>query len=89
MNIERPELGVEKNIADKDPRFIGIYGYVYCTPGVEKNDLSLTDKYGIRCLDGISDAIENEHGKLIETAIKYTEEYNHILQKKFKSKEGT
>jgi hypothetical protein len=89
LNLNDPTKDVEKRIANNDMRFVGINGYTCYAPGVEKDDITLTQKHGMRCLEGTSDYIENEeHGRLIQTAIKYAKEYNLNLLMKFKTKQG-
>ena len=85
LNIGNPEVDVDKNTGNNDFRFICICGLTCYAPGVEKDDLTLTKKYGVRCLEGTSDAIESdEHEKLIQTARIYAEAYNMLLLKKLK-----
>ncbi len=85
LNLDNPTEDVEKHVANNDFKFIGIYGYSCSSPGVEKENLALIQKYGMRCLDGTSDNIESDfHMRLIETAIRYAEKYNHFLLKKLK-----
>jgi hypothetical protein len=87
LNLENPEVDANQNLSNRDPRFICICGYACYTPGVEKDDLALTKKYGSRCLEGTSDVVEgDEHGKLIEAARNYAVKYNAVLLKKLKSK---
>ncbi len=87
LTLEDPQKDVGRNISNHDLRFIGINGYGCYAPGVEQADQTLAQKQGIKCLDGTSDVIENEeHAKLIQTAIKYAREYNLLLLKKLKSK---
>lgn len=86
LNLQNPEQDVNANSAKRDLRFICICGYACYTPGVDKDDLSMTEKYGKRCLDGTSDVVEgDEHGKLIETARTYAEKYNGILLTQLKA----
>lgn len=60
-----------------DTRFIGVYGYAPFTPGVER---SVASRYGIRYLQGTSDAIQNhEHFRLNQLASSYAEQYNKLL----------
>lgn len=88
LNLDNPTADIEKHTANNDLRFVGINGYTCYSPGVEKKDMKLAQKYDIRCLEGTSDNIENEeHGKLIEAAIKYAETYNRSLIKKLKRTE--
>lgn len=87
LNIDNPEKDLDENIRNKDLRFICICGYACYTPRVEQSDLSLTKKYGIKCLDGTSDLIESdEHAKLIKDTIKYAERYNGLLLKEIKNR---
>ncbi len=85
LNLPNPAEDAEKHIVNNDFRFIGIFGYSCYSPGVDKDNLSLTEKYGIRCLEGTSDVIEDDlHMRLFEEAIKYAETYNRALLKKLK-----
>ena len=89
LNLDDPIKDVEKSATNNDLRFVGIYGYSCSAPGVKEDYLSLTQKYGLRCLKGTSDNIEDdEHFRLIQTAIKYAEKYNINLLKKLKAKYG-
>lgn len=89
LNLESPQKDVDRNINNGDLRFICVCGFACYTPGVQKDDLLLTKKYGVRCLDGTSDAIEGEeHGKLIEMARQYAEQYNMVLLKKLKFRDS-
>ena len=87
LNLQNPEQDVNANSAKQDLRFICICGYACYTPGVDKEDIALTKKYGQRCLDSTSDVVEGEkHGRLIEAAKTYAEKYNDILLKQLKAK---
>ena len=86
LHLENPTQDVDVRITNKDMRFVGVYGYSCSAPGIEKDDLALIQKHGIRCLDGTSDYIESErHRQLIESAISYAEKYNRYLLIKLKS----
>jgi hypothetical protein len=86
LNLQNPEQDVSANSVKGDLRFTCICGYACYTPGVDKDDLALTKKYGKRCLDGTSDVVEgDEHGKLIESARTYAEKYNDTLLKQLKA----
>jgi len=77
LNIDDPEKDIQINIKNNDLRFICVCGYSCYTPGVEKDDLLLTEKYGVRCLEGTSDVFDSvEHVKLIMNAKGYAEHYN-------------
>lgn len=83
LNLDNPAEDVEKYIVNNDFRFVGINSYSCSAPGVD--NLSLTQKYGIRCLEGTSDVIEAEvHMRLFEEAIRYAEKYNCSLLEKLK-----
>lgn len=83
LNLDNPTEDVEKHSHNNDFRFVGINSYSCSAPGID--DLSLTQKYGIRCLAGTSDFIEGDvHMRLFDEAIRYSEKYNRSLLKKLK-----
>lgn len=83
LNLDNPAEDIEKHIANKDISFVGINSYSCSAPGVD--NLSLTQKYGIRCLAGTSDVIEGDvYRRLFEEAIRYSEKYNRTLLNKLK-----
>ena len=87
LNTDNPQKDLNKNIKNNDLRFTGVYGYTCYAPGIEKNEISLTEKHGINCLEGTSDSIDSdEHAKLIDTAKKYAEIYNGMLILNLKNK---
>jgi hypothetical protein len=80
LNTEDPAADLRTNIGNGDYRFIDIYGFVCYPPGVTEQELPLVSKYGMRALDGTSDAIESdEHAALMRKAVKYAETYNELL----------
>ena len=85
FDLENPTRDLENNISHNDYRFLCVYGYTETIPGVtiDKNMSELKDKYGIRCIDGTTDAIEDdEHLKLMNSVVNYAEEYNTELLRK-------
>jgi hypothetical protein len=83
LNLQNPESDLEKNFIHGDKRFIGIYGFVLYCPGTQGVSYDFIKQYGIRTIDGTSDALENEeHIALQRAAIKYAERYNQELLRK-------
>lgn len=77
-----PQRDLTAALARDDSRFIGVYGYAPFTPGVER---SVASRYGIRYLQGTSDAIQNhEHFRLKQLASSYAEQYNKLLLQRLK-----
>ncbi len=81
LNLADPSKDVRRNIANGDYRFIGIVDYSCHLPGREGLGLEHLSKiYGMRCLEGTSDAIESdEFGILMEQARQYGIQYNAAL----------
>ncbi len=81
INTENPEQDFKKHVADKNYKFIGLYGgegrYF---PGIDKANYSLIEKHGAHMFDGTSDVIESEeYGELIKNAEAYAKTYNTAL----------
>lgn len=80
LNINNPNIDLTKNIDINNFRFIGLYGYVQYSPGIDEKDHELIKKYGSFMFRGTSDSIESEeHGELIQKARQYAEIYNTSL----------
>jgi hypothetical protein len=89
LDVNNPRNDLDENIKNNDLRFVGVYGYACYAPGIENHDISLTEKYGIKCLEGTSDSIDgDEHANLIDTAKTYAEIYNGMLLMQLKNKEN-
>lgn len=83
LNLENPEVDLERNYLHGDKRCIGIYGFTLLCPGLEDISYDLIKKYGVRPIEGTSDSIESgEHGRLIGLATKYAKTYNQALVRK-------
>jgi hypothetical protein len=79
LKLNDPGEDAKAHVAAGDLRPVGIYGYTCSIPGPGGN-LPLPS-VGIRCLDGTSDAAENEeHERLIETARVYALAYDQELR---------
>jgi hypothetical protein len=80
LNLTKPEKDLIKNIEANDFRFVCICGYTCFAPGVEKENIKLTEKYGLKCIKGTNDVIENkEYGDLMQSARDYAMKYNLLL----------
>jgi len=81
LNIRDPAADVALHVHQGDMRPIGINGYTCAYPGAASKVLDeLQLKYGLRCLEGTSDAPENvRHSKLIQKASAYATAYNAAL----------
>ena len=81
LNLENAEADARSNFARGDNRFIGVVDVGCHAPGREGIALEkLVRTYGLRCLDGTSDVIENSHHRALqETVAKYGVAYNKCL----------
>jgi len=74
-----PQQDLLKALSRGDRRFIGVYGLGPTVPGIGADD-PLCKRYGVRYLEGTSDAIRSEEDwKLNDLADKYAENYNLLL----------
>ena len=80
LNLNNPKKDLMINISKGDYRYIGLRGYsIYC-PGLQKEDMLLARKAGIRPIDGTSDMlINNEYAEIMDVAIQYATRYNREL----------
>lgn len=78
LSINMPATDLDTNLRAGDKRFIGINGIVCGPPGVPEADaIAVVRKFGIRCLEGTSDAVQGaKRTQLIDHATKYAEAYN-------------
>lgn len=77
-----PIVDAQNALASNDHRLVGVYGYVVSIPGVEMSQwLTYQQRYGLRAIEGTSDALEGEeHARLVRKATEYAEHYNkHVL----------
>ena len=79
VSLETPVVDLDRYLALGDKRFVCVRGYTSIAPGVDDAS-DLTERYGMRCLDGTSDGIESaEHEKLMASAYRYARMYNAEL----------
>jgi hypothetical protein len=79
VSLETPIVDLDRYLALGDKRFVCVRGYTSIAPGVDDAS-DLTERYGMRCLDGTSDGIESaEHEKLMASAYRYARIYNAEL----------
>jgi hypothetical protein len=77
-----PIVDAQKALVSNDHRLVGVYGYVLSIPGVQTSQwLTYQQRYGVRPIEGTSDALEGEeHERLVRMAREYAERYNrHVL----------
>jgi hypothetical protein len=77
-----PIVDAQNALASKDHRLVGVYGYTLSAPGIETSQQrTYQERYGIRPIEGTSDALESEeHERLVRKATEYAERYNrHML----------
>lgn len=74
-----PQRDLKEALSRGDRRFIGVYGFAPTVPGIGPEN-PLCKRYGVRYLEGTSDAITSEEDyKLNDLAEKYAEKYNLLL----------
>lgn len=68
-------------LSKRDKRLVGVNGYTGMIPGVEETRKEdYRNRYGLRILEGSSDALVNhEHQRLVELACQYAEKYNTYI----------
>lgn len=81
LNLANPISDLQSHINAGSYRFVGVNGLVACYPhGVSPYQTDLVEKYGVRCIAGTSDALENEeHATMVKAVIKYASIYNSKL----------
>jgi len=81
MTLDDPLRDLRSHISAGIYRFIGVNGLVACYPhGVSPYQIDLVKKYGVRCIAGTSDGLENEeHATMVRAVIKYASTYNSKL----------
>jgi len=86
LNLSDPLADLDLSLKRGDHRFIGINSYTCMAPGISDADYRLMRRFGLRCLDGTSDAIESkEHERLQEKASAYARTYNLELYRRITS----
>jgi hypothetical protein len=87
LSLDSPDQDVSRNISHSDYRFIGICDFACYPPGIQGEDLKYAEDYGVRIIQGTTDALENdEHGELQKAATEYAETYNRSLLEYLKEK---
>jgi hypothetical protein len=81
LNLADPLVDLRAQIKAGSYKFLGVSGFVYCAPlGVTGYQPDLLQKYGVRCIPGTSDALENrEHAALMKAVTAYATSYNSAL----------
>lgn len=81
INIASPEVDVINNIKNGKLSFVGgAFGYACTAPGVGDRGHVLVQKYGLLCIDGITDhPTSREYADKVDAFRKYASEYNHKL----------
>ena len=64
-----------------DHRLVGVYGYTLIVPGIDSaKQSSYVTRYGVRALEGTSDALESAtHAALVNKAKEYALRYNSYI----------
>jgi hypothetical protein len=84
LSLATPVADLDQNLASGDKRFVCVRGVTSYAPGVDDAS-ELPGRYGMRCLDGTSDALENaDHEKLMDSATSYARVYNSELNRRIR-----
>jgi hypothetical protein len=87
LKIENAVQDALKSIESKDYRLLAVRGYALNVPGVSEDVRSIETSYGIKIIEGTSDAIEGpEHKRLNDNARAYAKIYNRTIVDKVKKK---
>jgi hypothetical protein len=90
LNLADPVADLDAHLSHGDLRFVGISGYICVAPGVDGQEANLVQKYGLRCLEGTSEAIGNsEPSALLKKAQSYAAAYNAELLRRIHSGSAT
>ena len=80
LKVDAAETDARAAVARGDQRLLAVYGITVEVPGVDTNVATLRQQYGLRILEGTSDAIKGPQDRLFnENARKYAKKYNHII----------
>ncbi|HVS87057.1 MAG TPA: hypothetical protein VHF01_02420 [Candidatus Acidoferrum sp.] len=80
LRIDHAVSDARESLAAKDIRLLAVRGYTVEVPGVREDVRAIECTYGIRIIEGTSDAIEGpEHQQLIANARAYAEKYNQTI----------
>ena len=70
-----PEADFKHALEKGDYRFVGYWGFILVTPGVEETSRHYVIQYGIKTIDGTSDMIDEKQKRAGE----YATQYNKLL----------
>jgi len=80
LKIDNAVPDAKKAIAINDFRLLAVRGYTIEVPGIKESVSKIEKKFGIKIIEGTSDAFEGpEHKYLNEIARKYAEQYNQTI----------
>jgi hypothetical protein len=80
LKIENAAADARNSVESKDFRLLGVRGYVLEVPGTNKDLQTIKSTYGVREIEGTSDAVEGpQHKALIDNARQYAEKYNQTI----------
>ena len=80
LKVDTAELDARAAIAHSDRRLLAVKGITVEVPGVDASVATLREQYGLRILEGTSDAIKGPQDRLINgNARNYAKKYNRII----------
>jgi hypothetical protein len=80
LKVTNAESDARSAVAHGDKRLLAVYGYTLMVPGVHDDASALRAKYGLRILNGTSDAYKDSSDREFnENARKYASIYNRIV----------
>jgi hypothetical protein len=80
LKVETAETDARSALSRGDRRLLAVYGYTVEVPGVDKPVATLRQKFGLRMLEGTSDAIKSPQDKIMNAnARQYATKYNQIV----------
>lgn len=80
LKIENSVTDAMNSIESKDFRLLAVRGYTVEVPGISEDVQSIRATYGIKEIEGTTDAVEGpEHKRLVDNARHYAEKYNQTI----------
>lgn len=80
LKVSTAELDAKNAVAHGDKRLLAVYGLTVEVPGVQGDVSELRAKYGLRILEGTSDAIKGPSDRVLnQTARNYAARYNQTV----------
>jgi hypothetical protein len=80
LKVSNAESDARGAVAHGDKRLLAVYGYTLMVPGVRGDASELRARYGLRILEGTSDAYKDASDREFnETARKYAATYNRVV----------